>query len=131
VVESAAALVAKLDWPKLAVVVLLLALYVVLGTFMDSFTVMVITVPVVTPLILGMGYNLAWWGVLMLVVVEAGNISPPFGLNMFVLKTLMPEVPMGTVFKGVMPFFVAALAGLALCTLYPPLITWLPASMPK
>jgi len=131
VVETAAGLVAHLDWPKLAVILLLLVLYVVLGTFMDSFTVMIITVPVVTPVILNMGYSAVWWGVIMLIVVEAGNISPPFGLNMFVLKTLMPDVPMGTVFKGVMPFFVAALVGLAMCVLFPEIITWLPASMPK
>jgi len=131
VIEVLSKFVGSLDWPKLAVVALLLVLYLLLGTFMDSFTVMIITVPVVTPLILGMGYSLVWWGVIMLLVVEAGNISPPFGLNMFVLKSLIPDVPMATVFKGVIPFFVAALVGLALCALYPPLVTWLPASMPK
>ena len=91
VVEVATKFVAELAWPKLAVVLLLLVLYVLLGTFMDSFTVMIITVPVVTPLILGMGYSLVWWGIIMLIVVEAGNISPPFGLNMFILKTLMQD----------------------------------------
>ena len=131
VVEVATKFVAELAWPKLAVVLLLLVLYVLLGTFMDSFTVMIITVPVVTPLILGMGYSLVWWGIIMLIVVEAGNISPPFGLNMFILKTLMQDVPMSTVFRGVMPFFIAALVGLGLCVLFPPIVLWLVESMPK
>ena len=64
-------------------------------------------------------------------VVEAGNISPPFGLNMFILKTLMEDVPMSTVFRGVMPFFIAALVGLALCVAFPEIVTWLPDTMPK
>lgn len=131
VVETATKYVGELGWNRLAVIALLLALYVLLGTFMDSFTVMIITVPVVTPLILGMGYDLVWWGVIMLIVVEAGNISPPFGLNMFILKTLMPEVPMATVFRGVMPFFLAALAGLILCVLFPPIVMRLVELMPK
>lgn len=131
VVEVATQYVASLAWPKLAVIFVLLVLYVLLGTFMDSFTVMIITVPVVTPLILGMGYSLVWWGVIMLIVVEAGNISPPFGLNMFILKTLMPNVSMTTVFRGVIPFFIAALVGLAICVLYPPVVLWLVQSMPK
>jgi TRAP-type C4-dicarboxylate transport system permease large subunit len=85
----------------------------------------------VTPLILGMNYSLVWWGVIMLIVVEAGNISPPFGLNMFVLKTLMPDMPMSVVFRGVMPFFFALLVALAICTVCPSIALWLVASMPR
>jgi C4-dicarboxylate transporter DctM subunit len=131
VIETAAGYVTQLRWDPIVVVVLLLFLYILLGTFMDGFTIMIITVPIVTPLILGMNYSLVWWGIIMLIVVEAGNISPPFGLNMFVLKTLMPDMPMSVVFRGVVPFFCALLVALALCTAFPSIALWLVATMPK
>jgi TRAP-type C4-dicarboxylate transport system permease large subunit len=111
------------------VIGILLVIYTILGMIMDSFTVMVISVPIVAPLITGMGYDLTWWGIIMLVVVETGMISPPFGLNVFVLKGLAPDVPMQTVFKGVTPFVCADLLKLAMLVLLPGLALWLPSTM--
>ena len=71
---------------------------------MEAFAVMVITVPIVTPLVLSLGYDLVWWGIIMLIVVEVGMIHPPLGLNVFVLKSITPDVPLWTIYKGVMPF---------------------------
>ena len=68
---------------------------------MEAFAVMVITVPIVTPLVLSLGYDLIWWGIIMLIVVEVGMIHPPLGLNVFVLKSILPDVPLGTIYKGV------------------------------
>ena len=65
---------------------------------------MVITVPIITPLVLALGYDLVWWGIIMLFVVEIGMIHPPLGLNVFVLKSILPEVPLWTIYKGVLPF---------------------------
>jgi TRAP-type mannitol/chloroaromatic compound transport system permease large subunit len=96
---------------------------------MDSFAVMVITVPIVTPLITHLGYDILWWGVINLVVVETSMITPPFGLNVFVLKSLTPDVPMATIFRGVLAFCAADLVKLVLLVLFPALTLWLPSTM--
>ena len=84
--ESATAYVSGLQWSPLAVMALILFGYLALGMVMELFAVMIITVPIITPLVLTMGYDIVWWGIIMLCVVETGMIHPPFGLNVFVLK---------------------------------------------
>jgi tripartite ATP-independent transporter DctM subunit len=126
--ESATKSIAGLGWSPLAVVTLLLLVFIVLGTFMDSYAIMIITVPIVTPLITGVGYDIIWWGVLNLFVVEIGGISPPFGLTMYVLKGI-DNVPIATIFKGVTPFCIAAIVTLAILTVFPGITLWLPATM--
>lgn len=128
VTRTMTALVATLEWPPLAIVGLLLASFIVFGTFMDAYTVMIVTVPIVTGLITGMGYDILWWGVLNLFVIEIGGISPPFGLTMFVLKD-MAKVPIGVVFLGVTPFCVAGVVALAILTIFPEIALWLPSTM--
>ena len=83
----------SLNWPPLWLMALILVAYLLLGSIMESFAVMVITVPIITPLILDMGYNLVWWGVIMLCVVETGLIHLPLELNVFVLKSMLPRIP--------------------------------------
>ena len=107
----------------------LILFYLALGSIMDSFAVMVITVPVVTPLVLDLGYDILFWGVLMLVVVETGMITPPFGMNLFVLKALQKDVPLGTVMRGVVPFILADLVKIVLLVAVPALSLWLPGTM--
>ena len=127
--DTLIAFVGGLDLAPLAIVALLLVVYLLLGSVMDSFAVMIITVPLVTPLILGMGYDLVWWGVIMLVVVETGMITPPFGMNLFVIRSLQPDVSLMTVFRGVLPFVLADFLRLALLVLFPVLVLWLPTTM--
>ena len=123
-------LVDWLQFPPLGIVAVLLVGYIILGSIMDPFPVMVITVPIVAPLIGDMGYSLVWWGIIMVVVVETGLITPPFGINVFVLKGISGgDVPMWTVFKGVLPFVAADCVKLALLTVFPFLILWSPATM--
>ena len=119
-----------LHWPPLAVLALLLAMYIALGCIMDSNTVMFVTVPIVSPLISSMGYDLIWWGIVNLVVLETGLITPPFGIHLFVLKGLVgADVPLTRVYRGVMPFVFADFAKLALLVLFPALALWLPSTM--
>jgi C4-dicarboxylate transporter, DctM subunit len=122
-------LIGGLDVTPLIIVLLLLVAYLLLGSVMDSFAVMVITVPIVTPLILGMGYDLVWWGIVMLVVVETGLITPPFGINLFVIRSIQQDIPLSTVFRGALPFVLSDFLRLALLVLFPALILWLPATM--
>ena len=127
--QTATNFVAGLDWPPIVIIAMILLVYLLLGSLMESFAVMVITVPIVTPLVLHLGYDILWWGVINLCVVETGLIHPPLGLNVFVLKGLQPDVPMATIYKGVFPFVIADLVKLALLVLFPSLALWLAATM--
>ena len=118
-----------LDARPLVILGVLIVFYLLLGSVMDSFAVMVITVPVVTPLVLDLGYDILFWGVLMLVVVETGMITPPFGMNLFVLKALQKDVKLATVMRGVVPFILADLVKIALLVAVPALSLWLPSTM--
>ncbi len=126
--ETVTKAIAALNWSPIAVIALLLVIFVVLGTFMESYTIMIISVPIVTPLIVAMGYDIIWWGILMLCVVETGAITPPFGLNMFVAKNIA-GVPMSAVFRGVTPFIVADVVRIAIIVAFPPLTLWLVSTM--
>ena len=119
-----------LNLPPLGIIALLLVVYIILGAIMDPFPVMVITVPIISPLIVDLGFDLVWWGIIMVVVVETGLITPPFGINVFILKGIAGgDVPTATVFRGVMPFVTADLIKLALLVIFPALILWLPSTM--
>ncbi|HET7198742.1 MAG TPA: TRAP transporter large permease, partial [Burkholderiales bacterium] len=121
-----------LHWTPLAVIALLLAMYIALGCIMDSNTVMFITVPIVSPMVASLGYDLVWWGVINLIVLETGLITPPFGIHLFVLKGLVgADVPLGKVYRGVLPFVLADFAKLALLVLFPALALWLPSTMAR
>jgi tripartite ATP-independent transporter DctM subunit len=118
-----------LGWSPGWVMALLLAGYLLLGSLMESFAVMVITVPIITPLVLSMGYDLIWWGVIQMCVVETGLIHPPFGLNVFVLKNMTPDVGIWTIYKGVFPFVLADLTKLVLMVMFPGITLWLVSQM--
>ena len=89
--ESVTAFIGGLEWNKLALISVILVGYLLLGTVMESFAMMIITVPIITPLIVQIGYPVVWWGIVMMCVVETGMIHPPFGLNVFVLKGITPD----------------------------------------
>jgi C4-dicarboxylate transporter DctM subunit len=122
--------VAEQHLAPLVVLALILFIYLALGAAMDSNTVMFITIPIVTPLIMAMGYDLVWWGIVNLIVLETGLISPPFGIHLFVLKSIAGvNVPLPMVYRGVLPFVVADLIKLILIVLFPALALWLPSTM--
>jgi TRAP-type C4-dicarboxylate transport system permease large subunit len=125
----ATAYVGSLAWPPVAIMGVILLGYLALGSLMEAFAVMVITVPIVTPLVLHLGYDLLWWGIIMLVVVEVGMIHPPLGLNVFVLKSILPDVPLWTIYRGVLPFCFMDLLKLILMVLFPAITLWLPSTM--
>jgi tripartite ATP-independent transporter DctM subunit len=121
---------ANLHLPAVASIFVLLAIYIMLGAVMDSFPVMLITVPIITPFVQNLGYDLVWWGIVMVCVMETGMITPPFGLNVFIMKSIGgSNLPLTTVFKGVMPFVAADLVKLVLLVLFPVIAIWLPKTM--
>lgn len=103
--------------------------YIVLGTFLDGFAILVLTIPIVFPMIVDMGYDPIWFGVLLVVVLEMSLISPPLGLNVFVVKGIADGVPMGEIFKGVLPFWGAMLVCTALLIAFPDIALLLPDNM--
>ncbi len=124
--------VKNLPVPPLVILTMILVVYLFLGAIMDSNTVMFVTIPIVTPVILAMGYDLVWWGIINLIVLEVGLITPPFGIHLFVLKSITGEnVPLGTVYRGVLPFVYADFIKLALLVIFPAIALWLPQTMLK
>ena len=111
------------------VVAAICAIYVVLGTAMEELSMILLTIPVFFPVIVHLGFNPVWFGIIIVCVVEIGLISPPVGMNMFVLRTLLPEVSTSTVFSGVLPFMWADIVRLAMLVAFPWLSLWLPSMM--
>jgi TRAP-type C4-dicarboxylate transport system permease large subunit len=96
---------------------------------MEELSMILLTVPVFFPLILHMGMDPIWFGILIVVVVEIGLISPPVGMNLFVLKTLLPQVPTRTIFWGVLPFVTVDCIRLAILVAFPAISLYLPSLM--
>lgn len=117
----------SLELPPLAVVFLLALAFILLGSVMDSMTIMMITASTLSGVIASMGYDLVWWGVVMVMLVELGVITPPFGINLFVMKGVAPDARLTDVYRGVMPFVWADLIKLVLLILVPAIVLWLPS----
>ena len=111
------------------VVFAICAIYVILGTAMEELSMVLLTLPVFFPLVVSLGFDPIWFGILVVTVVEIGLISPPVGMNLFVLKTLLPQVPTGTVFRGVVPFMAADCVRLAILIAFPAISLYLPSLM--
>lgn len=113
-----------LELSPMMVVLCILLLYFVLGMFMDSIAMLVITVPVVYPIIQALGIDPVWFGIITVLTVELGLITPPVGMNVFVIKAMAPHVGLGEIFRGVAPFIVSDFIRLALLIAFPILSTY-------
>jgi len=113
----------------LAVLAILLIVYIILGMFLEGFAIMVLTVPIVFPIITQLGINPIWFGIFMVIVLEMGLISPPVGINVFVVKGIAEDVPMGRIFAGIMPFFLAMLMCVVILTAFPQIVMIVPDTM--
>jgi len=109
------------------VIVAILAIYVVLGCVFESLSMILLTVPIFFPLVSDLGYDPIWFGIVVVVVTEISLITPPVGLNVFVLRGVLPDVKTGTIFRGVTPFWCADLLRLAVIVSIPALSLWLPS----
>jgi TRAP-type C4-dicarboxylate transport system permease large subunit len=103
-----------------------IALYVVLGTFLDEVSTILITVPVTLPLISGIGYDGIWFGIFVTVMCTIGLISPPTGMTVFVIQAQHPDIPVMRIYLGTLPFLVADFVLVALLIFWPGLALWLP-----
>lgn len=103
--------------------------YIILGMFFDGLAMLVVTLPVVYPIVTGLGFDPIWFGVVAVVVIEMGLITPPVGINVFVVKGVAQGVPMATIFRGVLPFWFAMAVCLALLVAFPQIALYLPGQM--
>jgi tripartite ATP-independent transporter DctM subunit len=121
--------VMRFELHPMLVVAAIMAIYILLGTAMEELSMVLLTLPVFFPLVVGMGLDPVWFGILIVTIVEIGLISPPVGMNLFVLSTLLPQVPATTVFRGVLPFMSADIVRLAILIAFPAISLWLPGMM--
>jgi C4-dicarboxylate transporter, DctM subunit len=110
----------------LAVVIAICVIYVLLGTAMEELSMILLTVPIFFPLIVHLGFDPIWFGILIVCIVEIGMISPPVGMNVFVLRSVLPDVPTASIWRGVMPFLYADILRLAILISFPAITLWLP-----
>ncbi len=127
--QQVAAWLTSFDVPAWVILAFLMVLYIFLGMFLEGFSMLVLTLPIVIPIVQALGYDLIWFGVLMVIVLEMGLISPPVGINVFVVKGLVPDVPLTTVFAGILPFWIAMGVCLIIIILFPQIALFLPNSM--
>lgn len=124
--EALRDLVMGADVEPVLVILGILAVYLLLGCVLESMSMILLTVPVFYPLVQALGFDLVWFGIVVVVVTEISLITPPVGLNVFVLRTVLPDVPLITIFKGVTPFWLADIVRLALIASIPALSLYLP-----
>ena len=115
--------------PPLGIVVLMIAFYLVLGCFMDALSMILLTVPFVFPVIKSLGLDPIWFGIVIVTVVEVGLITPPIGMNLFVIIGVAKDLDIRKLVRGVIPFVICDVVRVALLIAFPVLATWLPSTM--
>ena len=111
------------------IVAAMMVIYVLLGTVMEELSMVLLTIPLFFPIVVGLGFDPVWFGVLIVMVIQIGLISPPVGMNLFVLNTLLPDVRLGTIYKGVWPFVLVQILMLCVLVAFPIISLWLPSFM--
>ncbi len=107
----------------------MMVIYVVLGTVMEELTMVLLTIPLFFPIVVQLGFDPVWFGVLIVMVIQIGLISPPVGMNLFVINTLLPKVGLVTIFRGVWPMVLVLIVTLVILLAFPVLSLWLPSMM--
>jgi tripartite ATP-independent transporter DctM subunit len=124
--EATATFMLGLELGKYSMLTIICVMYLILGCFFDSLSMLVLTIPFVAPIIKNLGFDYIWFGVLYVVLAEIGLVTPPFGLNLFVLKGVVPKYEITYVFAGTIPFLIPTCILIVLIILFPDLVLWLP-----
>ena len=127
--ETVLEFIRHLDASPIEIVLCIMVFYVLLGIFIEGFALIFLTVPVFVPIVQALGFDLVWWGVAMVITVEMSVTHPPLGLNIYVLKSILPEIHLKEIFKGVIPFFLSDFVRLGLVIAFPALALYLPRLM--
>lgn len=118
--------ITAMNLPPIGVIVMFLLLYIVLGAIFDEVAAMIITIPFVIPVVDHLGFDLVWWGIINVIVIEIGMITPPIGINVMVLNAMRRDIPIQQIYRGIFPFFIADMVRLAILVAFPALTLWLP-----
>jgi len=121
-------IVVGLPFDRHVIFVFIIILYIILGMFMDIMPCIILTIPILFPVVIALGFDPIWYGVIMVLVIEMGMITPPIGINVFILSGVT-GVPVGTIFRGVWPFVAAELICIAIVTIFPQIALFLPNQM--
>ena len=127
--SSLAMYVTALDVQPSIILIAILVFYLCLGTFMDIASGLLLTLPVIYPIILDLGYDPIWFGVITVLMFEMGLVTPPVGLNVFVIKGIAQDVPIETIFRGIVPFLLAMILCVIMLIVFPQIATFLPMIM--
>ena len=114
---------------RYGVLALIMLMYLALGCLMDAMAMIILTVPIIFPVVTSLGFDPIWFGVIIVMTVELGLIHPPVGMNVFVIKSVIPDVSFSTIFVGVLPFIITDLIRLVILITFPMLALWLPSHM--
>ncbi len=127
--EAFAGFIVSLPYPPVVIMIMILLGYAVLGMFMDAIGMLLLTLPVVYPAVIALGYDPIWFGIIVVKMCEVCLITPPVGLNCYVVSAVRPDIPLGDVFKGIFPFFLADAATIGLFLAFPEIVLWLPRTL--
>jgi TRAP-type C4-dicarboxylate transport system permease large subunit len=123
------AYVNALNLDKYMFILFLIILYTILGCILDVFGMTILTLPFVFPITLSLGIDPIWFGVFIVIMTEIALITPPVGVNVFVMRSIATDIPMGTIFRGIFPFLLGEFVVIAILILFPWIATWLPLQM--
>jgi C4-dicarboxylate transporter DctM subunit len=123
---AAANLVSDLSWPSWSIMAMICFIYLIAGCFIDSLALIMLTIPIFYPMVMNLGYDPIWFGIIAVLVAQMGVITPPVGINVYVVSGIAKDVPLTVVFKGVMPFLIALVVGTAILIAFPAIVTFLP-----
>ena len=127
--------VGSLNVAPVLVVVIFILILMILGCILDSTSIILLTSPLMVPILRNMGYDLVWWGIVMIIAIETGMITPPFGMNVFAVKSTlanmkgMNDITIGEIFAGSMPYLTAMIIVDLICIFIPAVVTFLPSVM--
>jgi len=129
VAEAFTQWIVAIDAPPLVIMICILMGYAILGMFMDAIGMLLLTLPVVYPAVMALGYDSIWFGIIVVKMAEICLVTPPIGLNCFVVNSVRPDIPLSDVFRGVAIFFIADVITIAVLLAFPEIVTWLPNLM--
>jgi tripartite ATP-independent transporter DctM subunit len=127
--SSFADFIIALPLPRLLIILLLMSLYVFLGMFLDAIGMMMLTLPIIFPAVMALGYDPIWFGIIIVKMCEICLITPPVGLNVYIVRSVAPDIPLEEIFRGIIPFVVMDVLTVALFITFPQIITFLPNQM--
>ena len=124
--DAFSAWITSLEMSPMVILICILLAYAVLGMFMDAIGMLLLTLPVVYPAVIALGYDPIWFGIIVVKMCEVCLITPPVGLNCYVVSAVRPDIPLSDVFKGIFPFFLMDVVTIGLFLAYPGIVLWLP-----